>query len=243
MGLVPASAVPPFGVLTSPTVVSPAGATDPYNTGQPITGITLPWFGTAPLTVRATRNAFTIDDVIAATGTRVPAAGQGPTSLKVAFVLVVKQDSTAADVAAAQAVFDPISAELAPAFARATGNRATLEVITQPRGEGGADAGAAEGGAAADAADDAGADAAASAEGRAEDAATDLPAAVDASDAATTPPPATKSEGCACSTVPGGHAGSTVLLLLVGFVVGAGSAIRRTTRPALVRPAPAPDPR
>lgn len=128
MGLIPKEEVPPFTVLTEVTV--PPTPTDPLWSG-PFAPHSFPWFDTVnpPLTVTATQRTITIDDVIATNGPRSPEAGT-KTSIKLGIALVVPSDATDADIANAEAVFDPIAGSLAPAFHTATGERGTLEVTT-----------------------------------------------------------------------------------------------------------------
>jgi MYXO-CTERM domain-containing protein len=144
MGLAKSDEVPPFGVLESPVV--PAAPTDPL-WGGAYAAHSFPWFDAAnSFTVTATRKTFTIDDVITATGTRDPAFGASPTSWKLGIVLVTSKADTAADVAAAQQIFDPIAAGLAPAFNAATSGRGTLEIVTHGIDMGSGGAGGAGGG-------------------------------------------------------------------------------------------------
>jgi hypothetical protein len=76
MGLAAKTEVQPFGVLEG--AVPPAGVTDPL-WGGAYAAHSFPWFDAAtPFTVPATRRVITIDDVIAATGERDPAAGAAP---------------------------------------------------------------------------------------------------------------------------------------------------------------------
>ncbi len=128
MGLAKASEVQPFGVLEN--AVPPSGINDPF-TGRPYDKASFPWFGATPFKVTATRRAITIDDVIAKNGPRLPAFGAAQTSWKLGIVLLVGKDDTADQVAAAEATFAPIADSLAPAFAKATSNRGTLQVVTQ----------------------------------------------------------------------------------------------------------------
>ena len=127
MGLAPASDVPPFGLLHDVTV--PADAIDPF-TGRGIGAASFPWQGPDPLTVTATREALTIDDVIAQNGARAPAFGTAPTSFTLGIVLVVPQALAGEDLAAVERDFAPFAASLAPSFARATGERGSLSVVT-----------------------------------------------------------------------------------------------------------------
>lgn len=134
LGLAESTEVQPFGVL-EPTDV-PATPTDPF-WGGAYAAHSFPWFDTQnpPLTVTATRRELTIDDVIAANGTRDPAANV-KTSWTLGIVLIVEAGASDADIAVAKAAFDPIAESLAPAFSTATQGRGTLEVVTV--GEGGA---------------------------------------------------------------------------------------------------------
>ena len=146
MGLAKADEVPPFGVLESPMV--PATPTDPL-WGGAFAAHSSPWFDASKtFTVTATRKAFTIDDVITATGTRDPAFGQSQTSWKLGIVLLTSKSDTAADTAAAAQIFDPIAAGLAPAFHAARAERGTLEIVTHglDMGTGGAGGAGAGGG-------------------------------------------------------------------------------------------------
>ncbi len=95
-------------------------------------GNVLPLFGKEPLTVQATKRAVTVDEVIAATGARTPAATAAPKQFTLGVLLLVGADESDAEVAAHQAVMEPIAAELAPSFAEATGNKGTLEVVSVP---------------------------------------------------------------------------------------------------------------
>lgn len=128
MGLAEPNEVPPFGVLVD-TVV-PNMPTDPF-WGGAYAPRSFPWFDTqgTPLTVTATRRELTIDDIIAANGPRVPAAGT-KTSWTIGFVLIVKADATDQEIVEAQAAFDPIAASLPGAFSDATMGRGALEVVT-----------------------------------------------------------------------------------------------------------------
>jgi hypothetical protein len=96
--------------------------------------------------VQATRRVVTIDDVIAANGVRSPVAGT-KTSFSLGIVLVVGQNETDAEVALDEATFDPVAADLAPAFHRATGLRGTLDVISHSTDAAGGAGGGGAGGA------------------------------------------------------------------------------------------------
>jgi hypothetical protein len=127
MGLADPSEVQPFGVLEN--AVAQGGAVDPM-TGKNIAKTTFPWFGATPLTVTATRRAITIDDVIAANGTRSPARASSPSTFKLGIALVVKAGATDDEIAAAEAAMDPLADKLAPAFERATRGRGHMDVVT-----------------------------------------------------------------------------------------------------------------
>jgi hypothetical protein len=128
MGLADASEVQPFAVLENP--VAPVGTPDPVNGGT-VSAMTFPWFGPQSLTVHATRHPYTIDDVIAANGTRAPSRAASPSQFKLGIVLMVGANDTDEQIAQAQAVFDPIASSLAPAFHRATRMRGTMNVVTE----------------------------------------------------------------------------------------------------------------
>ena len=75
---------------------------------------------------------LTVDDVIAANGVRTPEAGV-KTSYTAAIVLLVPENADAATIAAAEKAFAPIAESLAPAFADATSQRGTLEIVTKTK--------------------------------------------------------------------------------------------------------------
>lgn len=127
MGLADKSEVSPFGVLEH--AVPPSDAKDPF--GGAFSAHSFPWFGASPLTVTATRRTVTIDDVIATNGKRQPAVGASPTTWTLGIVLAVPADASDADVANAEAAFDPVAERLEPAFSRATHQRGKLKVVTQ----------------------------------------------------------------------------------------------------------------
>jgi MYXO-CTERM domain-containing protein len=140
MGLATKDEVPPFGVLEN--VVAPMGVKDPL-WGGAYAAHSFPWFDAqTPFTVTATRRTLTIDDVITANGTRDPAAGAAPTSWNLGIVLLTSSKDDDAAVASAEALFDPIASDLAPAFHDATKGRGTLNVVThEVMGTGGAGGG------------------------------------------------------------------------------------------------------
>jgi hypothetical protein len=232
MGLADPSEVPPFGVLENP--VPPSGITDPF-TGRALSGSSFPWFRPDPLTVQATRRDLTIDDLVTANGARNPARAGSPSSFKVGIVLVVGQNATDAQVASAQAVMDPLSQSYAPAFAQATSQRGTLEVVSLPPV---ADGGPADGGTTDGSAGDAGAS----------DALADAaPAGPDTAPAADASPPAPDTAGPTvdlggilghgggggCSVLNGAAAGDgkttplAVLFLLLALVLASNRLSRR----------------
>jgi MYXO-CTERM domain-containing protein len=144
MGLAEPSEVQPFGVLEGAT--PPAGVTDPFTHGA-YSKESFPWFGAAPFTVKATRRALTIDDVIAANGARTPA--RSSSTLNVGIVLVVGKDTTDDARASLETAFDPIADSLVPAFHDATSGRGEIALATHvddPAPVTDADAGADEGG-------------------------------------------------------------------------------------------------
>jgi MYXO-CTERM domain-containing protein len=82
MGLLPASQVDPFAVIQSPNV---GGQQDLF--GDTINAASPPQYQ-GDVTITGTRFEFTIDDVIARNGPRVPASWDG--AFRVAFVLLVQ---------------------------------------------------------------------------------------------------------------------------------------------------------
>ncbi|APR83282.1 Putative hemagglutinin/hemolysin-related protein [Minicystis rosea] len=134
MGLAAKEEVPPFGVLES--VTPPTGITDPL-WGGPYAAHSFPWFDASkPFTVTATRRSITIDDVIAANGTRDPAADAAPKTWTVGFVLLVGPNDDATQVSTAQTTFDPLANNFASAFNTATQGRGTLDVVTEENTQG-----------------------------------------------------------------------------------------------------------
>ncbi len=205
MGLVPPSAVPPFWVIAEPNV---AGATD--TRGMPLTGQSPPERGGRSVTVRGRRVTYTIDDVIAANGARVPGAGSpdagagSGAEYRVIWVLLATPERVTDRVAAG---FDQAVESCAGLFRTATGGRAQLIARVTP---GGADAGR-----------DAGADAS-------EDVALD--AASDATSDATRDggvTPGVTAGGCACATVPVRAGGVSVRGLFAAAALLALSGARR----------------
>ena len=89
MGLRPKSATPPFFTLHDATNFQPPGD---YTTTS---------FPTVGMTCRARAHVWTVDDLEAENGPRVPDAANAPHSFRVGFVLVTArgQDATAADLA------------------------------------------------------------------------------------------------------------------------------------------------
>jgi hypothetical protein len=137
MGLADSTTVAPFNVLQSPVV--PTHPTDPI-WGGVFSAKSFPDFDSTPLTVTATSKSYTIDDVIAGSGTRNPSAATAPKNWTLGIMLIVPQDAGVAEIATAQAAFDPMAETFAPAFATATGGLGSLTVITGDM-DGGVDAG------------------------------------------------------------------------------------------------------
>lgn len=128
MGLASKEEVPPFGVLEN--VVVPPTPTDPFFQG-PMSAQSFPWFGSTPYTVQATKRTITIDDVIAANGPRTPDVSTSPKSWTLGVVLLLGQNDTDEQVAAAEAALEPVAASLPQAFHDATSGRGTLTLVTQ----------------------------------------------------------------------------------------------------------------
>jgi hypothetical protein len=129
MGLAGPEEVQPFGVLEN--AVPPAGVTDPF-THRAYSATSFPWFASSPFTVTATRRTIDIQEVIAANGGRVPSSGNAPHSWTLGIVLLVGASDSDGTVARVQTTFDPIATSLAPAFHEATHGRGTLDVLTAP---------------------------------------------------------------------------------------------------------------
>jgi hypothetical protein len=127
MGLVGKQEVPPFAVLKEP--VLQGKAEDPYS-GAEVDAQTFPWFSADPVTVKATRVPVTIDDVIKANGPRVPDVTTSPKSFTLGIALVIPAGTSAEQRAEHIKAMTPVANALAPAFARATGNRGTLQIVT-----------------------------------------------------------------------------------------------------------------
>jgi MYXO-CTERM domain-containing protein len=125
MGLATPSEVTPVHYIAN---AKPLGnQVDPF-TGKAYSPSSFPWFGSTPFSASGTKVTFTVDDIIAANGPRVPASE--PSTLKLGIVLEVAADATDDQVAALEAQFEPFAATLAPAFHTATSQRGTLDVVT-----------------------------------------------------------------------------------------------------------------
>src|SRR5262249_34772473 len=122
MGLVPPTSVDPFWVIESPDVM---GQTDLY--GQVINPGSAPQYN-GVIAITGTRFQFTIDDVIARNGARVPATWDG--NLRVAFVLIVQpgEDGDATMRAQVGAIVDQSEND----WWEATGHRSTMVNVTVP---------------------------------------------------------------------------------------------------------------
>ncbi len=125
LGLAAPSEVGDIDVLENP--VAPAKPTDPTN-GKPYATGSLTDFDATPLSVTATEKTYSINDIIATNGARVPATA--PSSSTLGIVFVVPQDAGPAEIASDQAIFDPVAVAIPPAYEVATSGRATLEVLT-----------------------------------------------------------------------------------------------------------------
>jgi MYXO-CTERM domain-containing protein len=117
MGLIPPTDVPPFWFIDNPDLSS-----------SRITRATTPaLFG--PVTLSGTKKTITIDDVIRAEGPRVPASDVAPKSFKIGFVLVVQKGQQTDQSLLND--FDSTLDDIVAKYEAATGNRATLEVVSQ----------------------------------------------------------------------------------------------------------------
>jgi hypothetical protein len=129
MGLVPPSEVDPFFVIQDPDVM---GQRDLYND---IINRSSPPQYADDVTITGTRFDFSIDDVIARNGPRVPATWDG--NLVVAFVLIVQPGEATNSAILEQ--FADIVDDSENVWWEATGHRSTLVNVTVPAfGEDGA---------------------------------------------------------------------------------------------------------
>lgn len=128
MGLATKDEVGTFGVLASPVVQG--SPKDPFGGGAP-TASTFPWFGDAPVTVKATRVVYGVDDVIQANGPRVPDAAAAPKKLTFGMALVTEPGTAPEKVLEYKKTMDQVAGALPAAYARATRGRGTLEVLTR----------------------------------------------------------------------------------------------------------------
>lgn len=129
MGLATPDEVPPFGLLEK--TVAPKDMLDPSfgGTPKPYAARSFPYWGEKALTVQATRRTITIDDIIAANGSRSPLSWDG--KLTLGIVLMTSASATSEEIAAAEATFEPTAASLAPAFKDATRGRGTMTLVTE----------------------------------------------------------------------------------------------------------------
>jgi MYXO-CTERM domain-containing protein len=125
MGLASPSEVTPIHLIANGQ--SLGTEIDPF-THKAYSPTSFPWFGSAPFVAKGTKLTFTVDDIIAANGPRVPATE--PSTLKLGIVLDVSATATDEDVANFEAQFEPFAATLAPAYHTATSTRGTLDVVT-----------------------------------------------------------------------------------------------------------------
>lgn len=139
MGLATKAEVGSFAVLASPVVQGTPK--DPFTRGD-VTATTFPWFSDPPVTVKATRVVYGVDDVVQAKGPRVPDAAAAPKKLTFGMALVTEPGAAPEKVAEYKKTMDQVAGALPAAFARATRGRGTLEVVTHEVTAGPADAGA-----------------------------------------------------------------------------------------------------
>ncbi len=127
MGVASAEEVPPFVFLRD--VAAPADAIDPFR-NRTVSTVSFPWQGPEPLTVTGTAETLTIDDIIEANGARRPAVGAAPTEFTVGVVIVAASTASAEDIVALQALGGQRATAQAAAFARATGDRARIRLVS-----------------------------------------------------------------------------------------------------------------
>lgn len=113
MGLIPASAVPPFFIVNGATTAS----------GTAIAGADLIPVGA---TFKGTRENITIDQVVAATGPRMPSDAQSPHGFRVAFVLLTSPVQRAADVLDAARTLDQVRKTWETVFSDYTAGHGTM---------------------------------------------------------------------------------------------------------------------
>jgi hypothetical protein len=125
MGLATPSEVTPVNLITN--AKSLGTEIDPF-THKAYSPSSFPWFSSTPFVASGTKVTFTVDDIIAQNGPRVPASE--PSTLTLGIVLDVGANATDDEIASLEAQFEPFAATLAPAYHTATSTRGTLDVVT-----------------------------------------------------------------------------------------------------------------
>lgn len=123
MGLRPASEVPPFFAVDEPTDFEPARSTS----GRAFEGRSPPEAG---VRFRGVRREISIDDVVRASGERLPAAGVAPSAFRMAVVLVVPAGS-APSTGQLEKV-ERVRRAIGPFFQEATGSLARMGTALLP---------------------------------------------------------------------------------------------------------------
>lgn len=121
MGLIPPAEVPDFYFIDSPDLSALGTA------GRNINRSTGPSWNRA-VTIGGTKQVIGIGDIIRAEGVRVPASDVAPKQFKIGFVLVVRKGQQTNQNILSE--FDDTLDELVTRWRTATGNRASLEVVS-----------------------------------------------------------------------------------------------------------------
>lgn len=121
MGLVPAAEVEPFWFIEQPDLSALGGF------GRRVNRETGPLYD-RQVTIGGVKKTVTIEDVIRAEGNRSPTAARSPKNFKIGFVLVVRRSQQ--NDRALMDHFDTVLDDVVSGWERATGNRATLEVVS-----------------------------------------------------------------------------------------------------------------
>ena len=121
MGLVPPAQVEPFWFIEQPDLSALGGF------GRRISKETGPLYD-RQVTIGGVKKAVTIEDVIRAEGNRNPTSARAPKNFKIAFVFMVRRSQQ--NDRALMDHFDTVLDDVVGGWERATGNRASLEVVS-----------------------------------------------------------------------------------------------------------------
>ncbi len=129
MGLVPASEVPPTGVLRN--VTGAEDIFDPIWGRRGLQARTFPWMNVdQEVIVNAERVEYTIEEIIEANGPRTPAYGDESTEISIGFVLLVPSGTADEARSALLEEHAGLFDSLVDGYADATGARGSLSVVT-----------------------------------------------------------------------------------------------------------------